>query len=284
MTSPRTLLKAKGIHPKKQLGQNFLSDPSTPEMIVKRAGITKDDVVFEIGAGLGALTLAASKAANKVYAVETDRRILSILKDELAAADVQNVILIENNILNVDIAAIAKEADARLVVMGNLPYNISSQVLVQLISSRDVVSRAILMFQKELAQRIVATPNCKDYGRLTVMLQYCATIKSLAEIKADMFFPKPRVDSSVVDITFHEALEFAAQDERFLFKVIKAAFGQRRKTLRNALSGSELHIDTKMAGAVLEKAGIDSKRRAETLTVAEFVRLSDILETYPEHP
>jgi len=115
------------------------------------------------------------------------------------------------------------------------------------------------------------------------MLQYCATIKSLADIKADMFYPKPKVDSSVVDIAFHNELDFPAQDEQFLFKVIKGAFGQRRKTLRNALSGSELHIDTKVASAVLEKAEIDSMRRAETLTVEEFVRLSDVLGAFPEH-
>jgi len=272
------------MHPKKQLGQNFLADPSTPEMIVNRSGITPRDIILEIGSGLGALTIAAARAANRVYAVETDRQILPVLKTELTAANVQNVTLIENSILNADIFAIASEADTKsLVVMGNLPYNISSQVLVRLIKYRAVVSRAILMFQKELAQRIVAAPNCKDYGRLTVMLQYCSTIKPLAEIKADKFYPKPKVDSSVVEISFYSDPVFPAKDEQFLFKVIKAAFGQRRKTLRNALSGSELHIDTKAADAVLEKADIDARRRAETLSVEEFVRLSDILGTYPEH-
>jgi len=199
MTSPRVLLNAYNVRAKKNLGQHFLSDPSTARMIVNRSKITSEDVVLEIGAGLGALTLPVSHIAKKVFAVEKDRPIIDLLKTQLLASDLSNVVLMDNNILDIDINALADEAKSKMVVIGNLPYNISSQILVKLLESRRNVSRAIFMFQKELAQRITARPSCKDYSRLSVMLQYCAEIKSLATVKADLFFPKPKVDSEVLD-------------------------------------------------------------------------------------
>jgi 16S rRNA (adenine1518-N6/adenine1519-N6)-dimethyltransferase len=148
MTSPRVLLNAYNIRAKKNLGQNFLSDPSTARMIVTRGKITPEDVVLEIGAGLGALTLPVSHIAKKVFAVEKDRQIIGLLKTQLLSNDLSNVVLMDNNILDIDINALADEAQSKIVVIGNLPYNISSQVLVKLIESRKNVSRAILMFQK----------------------------------------------------------------------------------------------------------------------------------------
>ncbi len=276
MTSPWTLLTAWNLHPKKQLGQNFLKDPSTTKMIVSRSGISSDDTVLEIGAGLGALTVPLAERAKKVYAVEKDSELLSLLKIELLANSLSNVVLIEKDILKMDIAEIAKEEESKLIVMGNLPYNISSQVLVQLIHARNAVERAVLMFQKELAERITSLPGCKDYGRITVMLRYCSEIRSLANINASLFFPIPAVDSEVIEIKFKD-IPNPARDEAFFFKVIKASFGQRRKTLKNALSGSELRLDAQTANHILEKSGIEASRRAETLTIEEFVRLSDNL-------
>ncbi len=277
MTSPRTLLTAWNLKPKKQLGQNFLSDPSTSEMIANRSEISSDDVVLEIGAGLGALTIPLARVAKKVYAVEKDRQLTDLLKTELLVNQISNAVLIQENILNMDIAELAQNEGRKLVVMGNLPYNISSQILVQLIYSRTAVKRAVLMFQKELAQRITASSGCKDYGRLTVMLAYCADIRKLANIGANLFFPKPKVDSQVLEIKFKDMPDVPVNDEDFFFRVIKAAFGQRRKTLRNALAGSELQIDTDTATRALEAAEIDPSRRAETLTVAEFAGLSNRL-------
>ncbi|MEA3416563.1 MAG: 16S rRNA (adenine(1518)-N(6)/adenine(1519)-N(6))-dimethyltransferase RsmA [Thermodesulfobacteriota bacterium] len=276
MTSPKILLAAYNLHPKKQLGQHFLSDPSTAEMITKRSGIVPQDIVLEIGAGFGALTIPLARTAKKVYAVDTDSQVLELLKTELIANSISNVVLIKKNILKVNIESIAEKAGRRLIVIGNLPYNILSQILVQLIKSRSVVSRAIFMLQKELSRRITAKPCCRDYGRLTVMLQYCADIKKIADIRAHQFFPKPKVDSEVLEINFKTAIKCPAKDETFLFKIIKAAFGQRRKTLRNALAGSEINIDTKTAQKMLDKAGIYPSRRAETLTVSEFVKLSNV--------
>ncbi|HUT43775.1 MAG: 16S rRNA (adenine(1518)-N(6)/adenine(1519)-N(6))-dimethyltransferase RsmA [Desulfobacterales bacterium] len=277
MTSPKILLAAHNIHPKKQLGQNFIVDPSFTEMIVKRAGILPEDIILEIGAGLGALTIPLARRAKKVFAVEKDRQIIPILNTEILVSGLTNISIIEKDILSVEIKALVENMGGKIVVMGNLPYNISSQILVQLIRSREGISRAVLMFQKELAQRITAEAGCKDYGRLTVMLRYCSDIKKLADAKASLFFPKPKVDSQIIELKFKKEIDHKAADEPFLFKVIKAGFGNRRKTLKNALAASELNIDPNTAKGVLEKSGIDPIRRAETLTVEEFVKLSNNL-------
>jgi 16S rRNA (adenine1518-N6/adenine1519-N6)-dimethyltransferase len=277
MTSPRTLLSAWNLHPKKQLGQNFLAEPSTAKMIIERAGITPEDTVLEIGSGLGALTIPAAARASRVIAVETDRPIADLLKTELLAAGTANVDIVRDNILKVDIAQLVADRTRKIVVIGNLPYNISSQILVQLVAARAVVSRAVVMFQKELAERLLAVPGNKIYGRITVMLAYCAEIKPVATIKARMFYPRPKVDSEILEICFREEIDRPADDEAYLFQVIKAAFGKRRKTLKNALSQSQLGIDGSTAVKALTAAAIDPVRRAETLTVDEFVCLSNII-------
>jgi 16S rRNA (adenine1518-N6/adenine1519-N6)-dimethyltransferase len=277
MTSPRSLLAVHNIRPKKKLGQNFLSDPATAAMIVNRSGISREDIVLEIGAGLGALTIPVARVAQKVIAVDKDPQIIDILRTEIIANNLSNVVLMDRNILKVDIKALAEDFGCGIVVMGNLPYNISSQILVQLIKSRKAVSRAVLMFQKEMAQRLTAEPGCKEYGRLTVMLQYCSHIKKVADVKASLFFPKPKVDSEVLELRFKKVLEYKADDETFLFRVVKAAFGNRRKTLKNSLYASELNIDANLAKHVLESSDIDPVRRAETLNTEEFVKLSNNL-------
>lgn len=277
MTSPRILLAAHNIRPKKQMGQNFIVDPAFTEKIVKRAEILPEDIILEIGAGLGALTIPLARKAQKVFAVEKDRQIIPILNMEILVSGLTNISIIEKDILSVDVKALVEDMGGKIVVMGNLPYNISSQILVQLVRSREGISRAVLMFQKELAQRITAETGCKDYGRLTVMLRYCSDIKKLTNVKASLFFPKPKVDSQILELKFKKEIEHKASDEQFLFKVIKSGFGNRRKTLKNALSASDLNIDPNTATMVLEKSGIDPIRRAETLTVEEFVKLSNNL-------
>ncbi len=277
MTSPRTLLNARNLRAKKHLGQNFLSDPSTALMILRRAGVSSEDIVLEIGAGLGALTIPAAGMARRIYAVDKDTDVLNLLKKELSDKKIANVDLIEQDILQIDINALARQHDTRLLVLGNLPYNISSQIIIQLLRSRKVIRRAVIMLQKELAQRLTARPDCKEYGRITVMLQYCAVIRKIADVPATLFFPKPNVDSQVLEISFKAAPDHPATDEALLFAVIKAAFSKRRKTLKNALAGSELRLDAQSAGQLLEKVGIDPARRAETLEIAEFVALSNAL-------
>lgn len=277
MASPHMLLSASQMRAKKQLGQNFLTDPQTAEAIVTRSRVDPRAVVLEIGAGLGALTVPLARKAARVLAVEKDRELVPLLKTELLAKGITNVVVTAADILALDWETLAPPAGEKLLVMGNLPYNISSQILVRLIRHRRWVERAVLMFQKELAQRIAAAPGNRDYGRLSVMLQYCARIRPLLDLKASQFYPRPKVDSIVLEITFLPAPPEPADDEDFFSRVVKAAFSQRRKTLRNALSGSQLHLESNAAAAVLQAVAIDPARRAETLSIAEFVALSNAL-------
>lgn len=274
MTSPLKLFKDWQLHPNKMMGQNFLKDPSTAETIIRRAGITSDEVVLEIGAGVGALTVPLAATAQKVYAVEADLRLIPLLQSETIKYGADRVVILEHNIMNVDFDDIAGHEKCKLVIIGNLPYNISSQILVKLIRQRDAIDRCVLMFQKELVDRITAPPGIKNYGRLAAMLAYCAVTKKIADIKAPLFFPQPKVDSEVIEIKF-VAPGSPAKNETLLFKVVKAAFSKRRKMLKNAIGTSELGIDVKTAVTVLETSGIDPSRRAETLTVQEFVELSN---------
>jgi 16S rRNA (adenine1518-N6/adenine1519-N6)-dimethyltransferase len=277
MTAPRTLLTAWNIQARKQLGQNFLRDATVSRAIVALAAIAGDETVVEIGPGLGAITIPAAGNARKVIAIDKDGRIIGLLRAELIAAGIDNVEIREADILKVDLAAIAETAGGPLVVMGNLPYNISSQVVVQLIHARRHIRRAVLMLQKEMAQRICAGPGSKTYGRLSVMLGYCARADMLMPVRAAQFFPVPKVDSTIVGIRFLDLPESPADDEALLFQVVRAAFGKRRKTMRNALSQSDLKIDPPTCERLLTAAGIDPMRRAEQLSVAEFVRLSNTL-------
>jgi len=277
MTSPIKLLTAWNLRARKELGQNFLNNPSFAEMLVTRANVSQENVVLEIGSGLGALTIPIAKVAHKVYAVEKDINLIALLKTELLVSGLTNIIMFEQDILKLDLMELVAAAGQKLIVMGNLPYNISSQVLVRLIKNRRGIERAILMFQKELAERICAPPGTKAYGRLSVMLSYCAEITTLVTIPARLFFPRPKVDSTFLEIRFNQEPENPAKDEALLFRVIKKAFGKRRKTLKNALMGNELQLDASTAHYFLVQAGIDPVRRAETLSVNEFVCLSNCL-------
>lgn len=273
MTSPKTLLKAWELRPQKRLGQSFLSDPSTAATITTRARLSPQDVVLEIGAGLGALTIPLARAVKKIYAVEKDHQLIDLLKTELLTHNISNCEIIAGDILQIDLRKFTASAGRKITVIGNLPYNISSQVLIKLIHSRTDFDRAIFMFQKELAQRIAARPGGKEYGRITAMLRYCAEIRTLLKVKASAFYPQPKVDSTVIEIKFKPTTDYRPHDEAKLFAVIKAAFGNRRKTLKNALAASGLPIDSQTALRALSSAGIDHSRRAETLEPGEFVSL-----------
>jgi 16S rRNA (adenine1518-N6/adenine1519-N6)-dimethyltransferase len=275
MTAPQTLLKAWNLKARKALGQNFLKDPALCRRIVGLAEIEPSETVLEIGAGLGAMTVELAGKAREVIAVEKDRQLAPLLRAELLVHRADNVRLLQQDILSLHWDELVRPLDRPLVVMGNLPYNISSQIVVMLIRQRRWVNRAVLMFQKELADRLSAGPGGKTYGRLSVMLQYCADLGRLKTVNARMFFPVPKVDSVVLGIRFKSHIDPKADDEVLLARVVQAAFGQRRKTLRNALSAGLLPLDAAAAEAVLKTCGIDSRRRAETLSVEEFVALAN---------
>jgi len=273
MTSPRVLLKAWNLKPKKHLGQNFLLNPSTAEAIASRANLSPDDVVLEIGAGLGALTIPVARIVKKIYALEKDPQMVELLKTQILVNRISNCEIVQGDILKIDLHTFAELAAGKIIVVGNLPYNISSQILVKLIQSRHAVQRAIVMLQKELARRISAQPGIKEYGRISAMLRYCADIRIVANVKASTFYPPPKIDSQVLEIRFKSTSVYGEHDEAMLFKVIKAAFGNRRKTLKNALIASELSLTPQTALQSLGSAGIDPSRRAETLDSSEFVSL-----------
>ncbi len=275
MTSPNTLLKAWNLRARKELGQNFLKDVNVAQRIVDHAGIESDDVVLEIGSGLGVMTIAAARQAKKVIAVEKDRQLVPLLRAELLVHEMSHVKIVEGDILKMDLASLAGTRERSLVVLGNLPYNISSQVVVKLIEERQHVDRAILMFQKELADRLSAGPGTKTYGRLSVRLQYCADLTPLMHIGATQFHPRPKVDSAVLGVAFKRQIERAVSDEDIFAKVVQAAFGQRRKNLRNALSSGLLEMDRATVEKMLDLADIDHSRRAETLSVDDFVTLTN---------
>lgn len=275
MTSPYALLKEWNLNARKRLGQNFLKNPAAASHIVADADIGVTDTVLEIGAGLGRLTLSIAQSAGQVIAVEKDRRLIPPLRSELLKRDLSHVRIVEKDILAVSLEHIVEIASQPVIVMGNLPYNISSQVVVKLIKERRLIRRAVLMFQKELSERLCAGPGSRTYGRLSVLLQYCAKVRMTRLMGADQFFPKPKVDSAVLRIDFKEAIDPAADDEKVLGCVVQAAFGRRRKTLRNALAGTLLSLNTHKASEVLEDVNINPRRRAETLSVDEFVALAN---------
>jgi 16S rRNA (adenine1518-N6/adenine1519-N6)-dimethyltransferase len=277
MTSPRELLTGWNIRAKRKLGQVFLADKNIANRIVAGADVDADSIVLEIGAGTGALTLPIARAAGKVYAVEKDAQLAELLSTELLVNRISNVEIVRRDFLALNLHAVAAQHSLPLLVMGNLPYNISSQILVKLIRCRELVSRAVLMFQRELAQRLTARPGGRDYGRLTVMLRYSGEVRSLTVVPATAFFPKPQIDSEVLEIEFTPPGSRPVADEHFLFDVIKAAFGRRRKTLKNALVGSQLNIGKDIVLEALSQTGIEPSRRAETLTVNEYVALANSL-------
>jgi len=280
MTSPSSLLKAWQIRPRKSMGQHFLADPNVAAMIVRHGDFQGHDVILEIGAGLGALTIPLAREAGHVLAIEPDSKIAALLGNELLAAGVSNVTIIEEDILRCDIRALTNgPASGRPVkVVGNLPYHISSQVLVYLISGRTYIDHAILMFQKELAERLLAKPGTKVYGRLSVLVQYCAKIDAMAQVAAPSFYPQPKVDSTVVRTTFVDPPPFPAVDEGLFLQIVRAAFAKRRKTLRNALMRSALGLNEGQVLGALHASGIDPRRRAETLSVPDFVALANLLK------
>lgn len=272
------LLKDNQIYAGKELGQNFLSNPDTARMIVDRTGIDGHARVVEIGPGLGALTIPIAKKTRHLTVVEKDRRLIPLLEAVLENHEIDWVRVVNQDFLKTDIAALAEEK--KLVVMGNLPYNISSQILFQLIRARDAIDKAFLMFQKELADRILAMPGNKAYSRLSAVSRYAADIRRVVDIGPGAFFPKPAVDSTVLVFDFFPSRPFSRDMEQRLFTVIKAAFSKRRKSLKNALVGPDLGLDKPTIAQALKSADIAPERRAETLDVSEFERLTRAVDPF----
>ncbi len=257
------------IRAKKSLGQNFLKDPYYLEKIADKAGIISSDLVLEIGPGLGHLTRVLATRAGKLLALELDERLIPLLRKEFA--EQRNVEIIHADALEYPYAAL----HGKWKVVANLPYYISTPIIQKLLIHRDRFDTLTLMLQKEVADRIASPPGGKEYGYLSVLVQLYAEPSIEFTVPAGAFTPKPEVDSSVITLALRDSPAVSPRDEGSFLRVVKAAFSQRRKTLRNSLK--QLEASREKMDAVLDKTGIDLGRRAETLSVEEFARLTDFL-------
>ncbi|MBI4618794.1 MAG: ribosomal RNA small subunit methyltransferase A [Desulfobacterales bacterium] len=280
--SSLTQLKNYKIHPKKKLGQNFLVDEKILEEIIDLYDLKKDEVVVEIGAGLGALTTRLAPRVRKVLAIEIDKALADILKDKIIKD--KNVEVITQDVLLFNFPKVAKLYGGKLKVLGNIPYGISAPLLFKLLECKNSLSMAILMFQKEVADRIVANPGTKDYGALSVFSQISAAVSKELLISRCSFYPQPKVDSAVVRFVFSESFIMGIKDEQIFKSVVRASFAQRRKTLKNTLKNT-LNLGMLFSDVLnaVKVCGIDPVRRGETLNLEEFKDLANCLAELRTH-
>lgn len=263
----------------KKFGQNFLIDGNVVEKIVRQAGVTRDDFVLEIGPGIGTMTQILCENAREVAAVEIDDKLIPILQETLAGYD--NVSVIHNDILKVDIAKLAQEKNngRPIKVVANLPYYITTPIIMGLFESHVPLDSITIMVQKEVADRMQVGPGTKDYGALSLAVQYYAKPEIVLNVPASCFMPRPNVDSAVIRLTRHTTPPVTVKDEALLFKIIRASFNQRRKTLANGLSNSpEISLSKEQIQQAIEAAGFPLTIRGEALTLGEFGRLADIIK------
>ena len=281
--SPETIRRLKekhGFRFAKGLGQNFLTDPSVTEAMILGSDILPEDLVIEIGPGIGVLTAEAAEAAGRVVAIEIDRRLLPILQETLAAYD--NVEIICADVLKTDLGSLIRTRrqehglTGSVHILGNLPYYITTPILMALLEADLPVQTITVMMQKEVADRIEAGPGSRSYGAISVAVQYHCEVSRIIDVPKETFLPAPKVDSAVLLLQPREAKAVRVKDEQTFFDCVKAGFGQRRKTLGNALSGAG-GIPKETVRDVLKEAGIDGSRRAETLTLEEFARIANEL-------
>ncbi len=267
----RHILKAFDLHTSKRLGQNFLIHGGTVEAIVETADICPGDRVLEIGPGIGTLTQGLAEAGASVTAVELDKKLPAVLAETLSGYD--RVRIVGGDILKTDIPALMGEEPFKVVA--NLPYYITTPILLTLLERRLPITRIVTMVQREVAERMIALPGGRDYGALSVAVQYYTEPRLAIEVSPRCFLPPPAVESAVMDCVVRKTPPVEVEDEKHFFRVVRAAFGQRRKTIGNALKSLGLPRDI-LQGA-LSKAGIDPLRRGETLSLSEFAALAGAL-------
>ncbi len=271
----KSLLASHGIHPKKRFGQNFLIDRNVLDRLLDAADIQPDSRVLEIGPGLGVVTREAAERAAKVVCVEVDRDFDPILHEVLADRD--NVEIVIRDFLEIDIREFLDERDSgRWIVIANLPYYITTPIVTTLLGSKECFRSIMLMVQREVARRLRAAAGSDDYGAITVFVQYHCIVESVMKVSRNVFYPIPDVDSEIVKLTVRDRPAVEVDDEGLFFRVVRAAFGKRRKTLLNALSSSDdLGWSKERAEAALNQAGIDPGRRGETLDLDEFALIAN---------
>ena len=271
------LIKNKyGFRFSKSLGQNFLIDKGVIDSIVEGADISEDDLVLEIGPGIGVLTQAAAEKAGRVVCVEIDSNLIEIMKFTLYGLD--NIKIINDNILKTDITSLIREEQGDLKhvkILGNLPYYITTPIIMKLLSERVPCESITVMMQKEVGDRIISGPGTKVYGAVSVAVQYYSEVTRIADVPKTCFMPQPKVDSCVLRMDIREKPAVETEDEDKYFSVVRSAFSQKRKTLLNSLGGTGASKD--VIRDALTEAGVDPKRRAETLTLSDFARITAAL-------
>ena len=276
--APSTIREIKdkyGFRLSKSLGQNFLTDKNIIDEIIESAQIGPEDLVMEIGPGIGVITMEAAEKAKKVIAVEIDKNLIPILKETLK--DYDNVEIINKDILKTDVNGLidgCKEKFAGVKILGNLPYYITTPIIMKLLEDGVKADSITIMMQKEVADRIKALPETKAYGARSVAVQYYCTAEAVVNVPKEVFMPQPKVDSTVLRLCIRKEKPVILEDRDMFFRCVKAGFGQRRKTLLNSLMGID-NITKDIVRDALEKAGIDPSRRAETLNLEEFAKLSN---------
>lgn len=262
----------------KKFGQNFLIDGHVLDKIIAGAGVTKDDMVLEIGPGIGTMTQYLAEAAGKVVAVEIDRNLLPILQETLA--DYDNVKVIHADVLSLDLEKLVQEENGGrpIKVVANLPYYITTPIIMALFEQHVPLANVTVMVQKEVAARMKSGPGSKDYGALSLAVQYYTEPYIVANVPCNCFMPRPNVDSAVIRLTRYKEPPVQVKDEKMLFKIIRASFNQRRKTLQNGLNNSsELNFTKDQIAAAIAEAGFSPSVRGEALTLEQFAKLTDIL-------
>lgn len=273
------VLQKYGFVFQKRFGQNFLIDTHVLEKIIRASEITKDDFVLEIGPGIGTMTQYLCESAREVMAVEIDDNLIPILADTLSAYD--NVTVVNEDILKLDIAKVAKEHNGGrpIKVVANLPYYITTPIIMGLFESHVPLESITVMVQKEVADRMQSGPGTKDYGALSLAVQFYSKAEIVANVPANCFMPRPNVGSAVIRLTCHAERPVDVKDEAFMFKIIRASFNQRRKTLQNGLNNaSNLSVNKEQVVTALEKMGLPATVRGEALSLEQFAELSNLLK------
>lgn len=279
-TNTIAVLNRYGFNFQKKFGQNFLIDENVVEKIVREAGVTKDDFVMEIGPGIGTMTQILCENAREVVAVEIDKKLIPILtEDTLSYYD--NVTVINEDILKLDIRKLAEEKnDGRLIkVVANLPYYITTPIIMGLFESHVPLDSITIMVQKEVADRMQCGPGTKDYGALSLAVQFYAKPKVVLNVPASCFMPRPNVDSAVIRLERFKTPPVDVCDEHLMFKIIRASFNQRRKTMLNSVGNAGIGITKESLSTALEKMGLPLTIRGEALTLEQFANLSNLLKS-----
>lgn len=271
-TETLEILKLHGLKANKKLGQNFLINENIIEEIIDKANITKDDMVIEIGPGLGSLTKRLLENAGKVIAIELDDNLIDLLNNRFSMYD--NFEIIHNDVLKVDLKEIISKYDS-VKVVANLPYYITTPIIMKLLEDRLSIKSITVMVQKEVGERICSTNKDKEYGAITVSVRYYTEPNIIIDVPKDNFMPAPEVDSCVIKLDMLKTPRVEVKDEKLFFRLIKSAFSQRRKTINNSLTG--IGKSKEEINEILQKLNIDSKNRAENLSIEQYAEIANML-------